>query len=91
MLIITDNDNWHYLTVKSISKLLRGMTSNNNEDFHCLNCFHSYRTKNLLKKHEKICKDHDFFHVKMPNEDNKILKYNSGEKSLKFHLLFIQI
>ena len=25
----------------------------------------------------------------MPNEDNKILKYNHGEKSMKFHLLFM--
>ena len=36
-----------------------------------------------LKNHQKICKDHDFCHVKMPDEDNKILKYNSEEKSLK--------
>ena len=36
-----------------------------------------------LKKHEKICKDHDFCHVKMPNKNNKFLKYNPGEKSLK--------
>ena len=81
--MITNDKNWHYLTVKSISKLLNGTTSNHNGDFYCLNYFHSYRTKNRLKKHEKICKDHDFCHVKMPNEHNKILKYNQGEKSLK--------
>ena len=80
--MITDNKNWHYLSVKSISKLLRGITSNHGGDFYCLNCFHSHRTKNKLKKHQKICKNHDFCHVKMSNEDNKILKYNSGEKSL---------
>ena len=39
--------------------------------------------KKRLEKHEKICKDHDFCHVKMPDENNKILKYNPGEKSLK--------
>ena len=50
--------NWHYLTVKSISRLLRGITSNHKGDFYCLNCFHSYTTKKRLKKHEKICKDH---------------------------------
>ena len=27
--------------------------------------------------------DHKFFHSTMPDEDNKILKYVSGEKSLK--------
>ena len=52
------------------------------ETFICLNCFHSYRTKNKLKKHERVSHDHDCY-VEMPNEDNKILKYYCGEKSLK--------
>ena len=30
-----------------------------------------------------MCDKHDYCHVKIPNEDNKILKYNHGEKSLK--------
>ena len=72
LLMITDDDeNWHYLAVKSISRLLRGITSNHDGDFYCLNCFHSYRTKERLKKHEKICKDHDYCFVKMPDEDKK--------------------
>ena len=63
--------------------LLRGITSNHNGDFYCLNCFHSYRTHNKLKKHEKVCNNNDYCHVDMPKEDEKILKYNHGEKSLK--------
>ena len=82
--MITDSDNnWHYLAVKNMPGLLRGITSNHNGDFYCLNYFHSYTTKKRLEKHERICKDHDFCHVKMPDENNKILKYNPGEKSLK--------
>ena len=69
---------------KNFPRLLNGITSNYNGDFYCLNCFHSYRTKNKSKKHVKICKNHDFFHVKVPDDNSKILKYNSGEKSLKF-------
>ena len=89
LLMITNNDeNWHYLTVKSIPKLLNGITSKYNADFYCLNCFHSYRTKNKLIRYEKICKDHDFCDVKMPNENNKILKDNPGEKSLKAPFIF---
>ena len=82
-MITDDDENWHYLVVKSISRLLKGITSNHKGDFYCLNCFHSYRTKETLKKHEKVCKDHDYCYVKMPDEDKKILKYNPGEKSLK--------
>ena len=81
--MITDNESWHYLVIKSISRLLRGITSNHVRDFYCLNCFRSYTTEKKLKKHERICKDHDFFHVKIPNENNKILKYNPEEKTLK--------
>ena len=50
---------WFNLTEKSLSALLRGITSNHNGDFYCLNCFHSYSTEKRLEKHEKGCNDHD--------------------------------
>ena len=50
---------------------------------YCLNCFHPYTTEKKLKKHERICNDHYFCHLKMSDEDNKILKYIPEEKSLK--------
>ena len=82
--MITDGtSNWHYLAIKNLSGLLRGITSNHNGDFYCLNCLHSYRTINKLKKHEKICKNRDFCHLKMPDVNNNILESKSGKKSLK--------
>ena len=84
LLMFTDGDcNWHYLAIKSISGLLRGITSNRNGDFYCLNCLHSYTTKEKLRKHERICINHDFYQLKMPDENKKILKYVSGGKLLK--------
>ena len=44
---------------------------------------HAYSTKEKLKKHEEVCNDHDYCYVEMTDEDNKILKYNHGEKWLK--------
>ena len=80
--MITDDGNrWHYLAVKSLPALLRGITSNHHGDFYCLNCFHSYRT-HKLKKHERVCNNRDYCHVDMPKEHEKI-KYLPGEKSLK--------
>ena len=58
LLMITDGKKWHYLVVKSLSASLRGITSNHFGDFYCLNCFHSYNTKEKLKKHEKVCNDY---------------------------------
>ena len=56
LLMISDGQKWHYLVVKNLSRLLRGITSNHNEDFYCLNCFHSYRTENKLEAHKKYVK-----------------------------------
>ena len=69
--------------MKSLSALLRGVTSKHVGDFYCINCFHSYSTENKLKEHENLCKNHDYYYVEMPNEDNKILKYNHEENFLK--------
>ena len=83
LLMISNGENWHYLVVKSLSGLLTGITSNHKEDFYCLNCFHSYRTKNKLEEHKKICENHDYCHVEIPNKDINKIKYNQGEKSIK--------
>ena len=69
--------------MKSLPALLRGRTSNHKGEFYCLNCFHSYSTKEKVKKYEKVCNDHDYHFVEIPNDDNKILKNNHREKSLK--------
>ena len=87
LLMISDSKKWHYLVVKKMSALLKGITSKHDRHHYCLNCLHSYRTKERLKKHENVCKDHDYCYVAMPIEDNNILKYNYGEKSVK--VLFI--
>ena len=67
----------HYL-----SALFRVMTGNNNEDLYSLNCFQSYTTENKLKNHKKVCENHDYCYVEMPEKD-KILKYNQRGKSMK--------
>ena len=54
----------HYLAVKKLSTLLRGLRSKD-VDFHCLNCL-------KLKCHEKICKNKDFCVVVMPSESINI-------------------
>ena len=71
--MISNGENWHYLVVKSLSGLLTD----------CLNCFHSYRTKNKVEAHKKICENRDYCRVEMPTKDNNTIKYNHGEKSIK--------
>ena len=81
--MITNGEKCHYLAVKSLSVLLRRITSKHKEDFYCLNCFRSYTKENKLRKHKNVCENHDYCYVEIPEEDNKILKYNHGEKSMR--------
>ena len=83
LLMITDGEKWHYLVVKKLPGLLRGITSSHHGDFYCLNCFRSYRIRNKFEAQKKICENQDYCHVEMPTKDNNIIKYNQGEKSIK--------
>ena len=78
--MIIDGEKWHYLTVKNLPGLLRGITSSIMKTFIA---FRSYRTINKFEVHKKICENHDYCNVEMPTKDNNIIKYNQGEKSIK--------
>ena len=49
LMIRNGHGKWHYLSIKSLSALLPGITSSHNRDFYCLNCFNPYRTQKKLK------------------------------------------
>ena len=84
LLMISNGKNWHYLAVKSLSRLLRGITSNHDGDYYCLNCLHSIRTENKLNVLKKICENNKYCNIEMPSpNNNNIIKYNQGDKSLK--------
>ena len=50
----SDDKKWCNLAEKRLSTLFRGITSNNNGDSICLNCFHSYRRKEKLEENKKV-------------------------------------
>ena len=68
---------------KKLSALLRGITSKHYGDFYCLNCVHSFRTKNKLESHKKVFENKDFCNVIMPSENTKILEFNQYQESDK--------
>ena len=85
--MINDSEKWRYTALKSeqtenglirpkksLSRLFRGITSNHKEDFYCLNCLHSFRSNNILKKHEKLFENNDYSYIEMPTKKNNTLK-----------------
>ena len=43
--MITDGEKWHYIAVKKLSSLFKGMTSNYKADCYGLDFLHSFRTE----------------------------------------------
>ena len=82
---------WHYLAVKKLSALLRGITYKHHGYFYSLNCLHSFVTTKKLKLHKKVYGNKDFCNVIMVFEDIKVLEFNQYQKSEKHDLLFMQI
>ena len=93
LLMITNNINWHYLALKSISmnygfmkptqsifRLFSQITSTNTtSDYYCLNCFRSYRTESMLKEHKLVCENHDYCILIMPKGRGCNLRYAHGK------------
>ena len=48
-----------------------------------MHCFSLFSTKDKLIKHKDACDNHGYCYIEMPKEDNKILKYDHGEKPIK--------
>ena len=61
--MIPNGERSHYHAVKKLSALLRGTTSKNNGNFYCLNCLHSFRTKNKLASHIEVFEKKKIFAV----------------------------
>ena len=59
---------------------MQGITSENNGDYYCINCFYSFRIEPKLKSNEIMCKNHDYCYIEMPEKGKNIIKYNQGEK-----------
>ena len=61
------------LSFKELSTLLREIALKHDDDFHCLNCLHSFRTENKLKSHKNECKNKDFCGIVMPSVNDNII------------------
>ena len=68
--MIGGGEKWHYLTVRSLSALLKGITSKHKDkdNSYCLNCFHSFASKKSLEKHMKVCEEKDYCYIDMPKK-----------------------
>ena len=58
--MISNGEGLHYITVKKVPALLRGITSKHHGDFLFLNCLHSFATENKHESHKEVCEKKTF-------------------------------
>ena len=81
--MISNKQKWHYLPVKNLPALSRGINYKYCGDFYCQNCFHHFTIENKLELHKKVCENKYFCNVSLPSDDTEILEFNQNQKSDK--------
>ena len=64
---------------------MRGISSNSHENYYCFGYFHSFRCKSTSEKDAQICKDHDFYKIKLPENYKKIKEHKHGLEALRMN------
>ena len=79
LLLLRDEDKYHFCWIKSLSKLLR-TNDNHDKRYWCSQCLcKSYETQDKLNQHLKICNNHEAVAAEMPKADGKenIIKFKN--------------
>ena len=75
-----EKERWHYVAVNKLPALLRWKKSKHKNNFCCLNCLHSFATKNKLESHEKVCKKKYICGIILRTQNNNLIQFNQYMK-----------
>lgn len=57
LLLIEGGGKKHYVAIKRLSALIRGLSSRHDGDYYCRNCLYSLRTVDTMELYYDVCKD----------------------------------
>ena len=81
LLLITKDENKHYVLIKDFNKFMFNQTKNKNKKHFCMQCMQCFSSERVLNNHKDICiQVNGAQAVKMPDKNNNILKYNNYHK-----------
>jgi hypothetical protein len=82
LLLLSQCDSNHYVTIRSMSKLLHQRGSYNGSKFYCDYCLHGFTREDLLNRHVVDCEQHGVQKVKLVEEKDRWLQFKSIQKML---------
>ena len=81
LLMITENENKHYVLIKDFNKFMYNQTKHEHRKHFCMCCLQCFSSERVLSNHKDICiQVNGTQAIKMPDKDNKILKFNNFHK-----------
>jgi len=79
--LITENENKHYVLIKDFNRFMHNETKHKAKKHFCMHCLQCFSSEEVLSTHKNNCiQVNGAQAVKMPNEDNNILKFNNFHK-----------
>ena len=83
LLLIYDDDKFHYTEVKSLSRLLSSSNSKHHGKQHfCNNCLQSFTLESSRDEHQAYCENNKVVRVEMPPKGSKI-EFCDGQNQFK--------
>ena len=81
LLLITENDNKHYVLIKDFNMFMFNQTKHKARKHFCKHCLQCFSSERVLNNHKDNCiQVNGTQAVKMPDKDNNILKFNNFHK-----------
>ena len=83
LMLISENDKWHYTAIKSLSRLLTSMnTKHKCKQYFCNDCLQGFTQELSRDGHYSYCIDNETVRVEMPNKGLTVEFYN-GQNQFK--------
>ena len=83
LLLITEDENNHYVLIKDFNKFMYNQTKHKDKKHFCIYCLQNFTTEKILKNHSEICMVFNGKQaIEMPNKDNNKLEFNNFHKQL---------
>ena len=83
LLMIFKNGIWHYMEIKSLSRLLRSSnTKHRCKQYFCTNCLQGFSLEKSRDQHQVYCKDNKAVRVEIPHK-GKTIEFCDGQNQFK--------
>ena len=81
LLLITKDENKHYVLIKDFNRFMFNQTKHKERKHFCMCCLQCFSSERVLNNHKENCiQVNGQQAIKMPDKDNKILKFNNFHK-----------